>query len=119
MFVAALASNGSIDWTRQYGGANGQSTGQGISIDETGSSVLDALGLPRGNVDINQTTDLESATTLRAGDSFQIQIQGTAARTFKVTIDKGETLQSLVTKINANSAPTARQASAMAPRAKV
>jgi hypothetical protein len=100
MFVAALASNGSIDWTRQYGGANGQSTGQGIAIDQTGSSVLDALGLPRGSVDVNQTNDLASATTLRAGDSFQIQIQGTAARTFTISIDQGETLQSLVTKIN-------------------
>ena len=100
MFVTAMASDGSIDWTRQYGGANGQSAGQGIAIDETGSSVLDALGLPRGSVNVNQTTDLASATTLRAGDSFQIQIQGTAARTFTITIDQGETLQSLVTKIN-------------------
>ncbi|MGC9953798.1 MAG: hypothetical protein ABSD21_05940 [Rhizomicrobium sp.] len=100
MFVAALASNGSIDWTRQYGGVDGQSTGQSIAIDQTGSSVLDALGLPRGSVNVNQTTDLESATTLRAGDSFRVQIQGEAARTFTVRIDKGETLQSLVTKIN-------------------
>ena len=100
LFVAALGSDGSIQWTRQYGGADGQSTGQSIAIDEAGASVLDALGLPRGSIDINQSTDLTSATTLRASDSFQIQVQGTAARTFTVTIDPGETLQSLVTKIN-------------------
>jgi hypothetical protein len=100
-FVAAMASDGTIDWVRQYGGADGQSVGQGIAIDPQGASVLDALGLPRGTVPVNQTTDLASATTLRSGDSFQIQIQGTAARTFTVTIDSGETLQSLVTKINA------------------
>lgn len=100
MFVTAMASNGSIDWTRQYGGADGQSTGQGIAVDPTGSSVLDALGLPRGTVNVNQSVDLTSQTTLRAGDSFQIQIQGTAARSFTITIAQGETLQSLVTKIN-------------------
>lgn len=100
MFVAAMASNGSIDWTRQYGGADGQSSGVGIAIDPTGSSVLDALGLPRGLVTDNQSTDLTSQTTLRADDSFQVQIQGSAARTFTITIAKGETLQSLVTKIN-------------------
>ena len=100
-FVTAMASDGSIDWTRQFGGADGQSAGQGIAIDSQGSSVLDALGLPRGTVDVPQTTDLASQTTLRAGDSFQVQIQGTAARNFTITIDKGETLNSLVTKINA------------------
>ncbi|MDE2266564.1 MAG: hypothetical protein KGL29_11740 [Alphaproteobacteria bacterium] len=100
MFVTAMASNGSIDWTRQYGGADGQSTGQGVAIDPTGSSVLDALGLPRGSVATNQSVDLTTQTTLRAGDSFQIAIQGTAARTFTITIDQGETLQSLITKIN-------------------
>ena len=38
---------------------------------------------------------------MRAGDSFQIKIQGTAARTATITIDQGETFDSLVTKINA------------------
>ena len=100
MFVAALAPDGSIDWTRQYGGADGQSTGQGIAFDPNGSSVLDALGLPRGTIDDNSATSLASQTTLRAGDSFKVEIQGSAARSFTVTIAKGETLQSLVTKIN-------------------
>jgi hypothetical protein len=100
MFVTAMTSGGAIDWTRQYGGADGQSSGQGIAIDTSGSSVLDALGLPRGTVNVSQSVDLTSATTLRADDSFKIKIQGTAARTCTITIGKGETLQSLVTKIN-------------------
>ena len=99
-FVAALAPNGTVNWVNQYGGADGQSTGQGIAIDPTGSSVLDALGLPSGSVNANQSVDLTNQTTLRAGDSFQIAIQGTAARTFTISIDPGETLDSLVTKIN-------------------
>ncbi len=100
MFVTALAGNGTIDWTKQYGGADGQSTGQGIAIDAQGSSVLDALGLPRGPIDINQSVDLTQQTTLRAGDSFSIATQGTGARTTTITIDQGETLQSLADKIN-------------------
>jgi hypothetical protein len=101
MFVAALSSTGTTDWVRQYGGALGQSTGQGIAFDNQGASVLDALGLPRGTVAPNQSLKLTTQTTLRAGDSFQMEIDGTAARTFTVTIAQNETLQSLVTKINA------------------
>ena len=38
---------------------------------------------------------------MRAGDSFQIKIEGVAPRTATITIDPGETLDSLATKINA------------------
>ena len=100
MFASALASDGTVAWTRQYGGLDGISSGTGIAVDNSGSSVLDALGLPRGTINPNQTVDLASQTTLRAGDSFKIQFTGTAARTATITIDKGETLQSLATKIN-------------------
>ena len=77
-FATALNSNGTVKWTRQFGGADGVSTGAGIAIDTQGSSVLDALGLPRGTISLNQSVDLTTQTTLRAGDSFQIEIQGTA-----------------------------------------
>jgi hypothetical protein len=100
MFVSALNSDGTIRWTKQYGGADGTSTGQGIAFDNQGSSVLDALGLPRGTIGFTQTVDLTAATTLRAGDSFQIRIDSTTTRTAKITIEKGETLSSLVRKIN-------------------
>ena len=99
-FVAALNPNGSIAWTNQFGGADGTSNGAGIAIDPQGSSVLDALGLPRGTLDTNQSVDLASQTTLRAGDSFSIDIQGTAARAINITIDPGETMQSLADKIS-------------------
>ncbi|MGZ5987441.1 MAG: beta strand repeat-containing protein [Rhizomicrobium sp.] len=99
-FAASLTANGSVNWTHQFGGVDGQSSGAGIAIDTSGASVLDALGLPRGTITLNQSVDLTSQTTLRAGDSFQIQLEGTAARTATVTIEQGETLQSLATKIN-------------------
>jgi len=100
MFVSALNSDGTIGWTRQYGGADGSSTGQGVAIDAQGSSVLDALGLPRGANTFNQTVDLTAATTLRAGDSFSIKIASSSTRTAKITIEQGETLMSLANKIN-------------------
>jgi hypothetical protein len=99
-FATALSSSGAINWTKQYGGLDGISSGTGIAVDNSGSSVLDALGLPRGSINPNQTVDLTAQTTLRAGDTFKIQFQGTASRTATITIDKGETLQSLATKIN-------------------
>ncbi|HTT98670.1 MAG TPA: hypothetical protein VMF58_11525 [Rhizomicrobium sp.] len=100
MFVSALNPDGSIQWTKQYGGADGTSTGQGVAFDSQGASVLDALGLPRGQITSNQTVDLTQSTTLRAGDSFSIQIAGASTRTAKITIDQGETLSTLVDKIN-------------------
>jgi hypothetical protein len=100
-FATALNSDGSVRWTQQYGGADGQSTGAGVAIDTQGSSVLDALGLPRGTINLNQSVDLTALTTLRAGDTFKIKIDGLAPRTTTITIDKGETINSLSTKINA------------------
>lgn len=99
-FVAALSDTGSVDWVRQYGGTSGQSSGQGIAIDTQGSSVLDALGLPRGNVTLPQNSSLAASTTLRAGDSFKIEIEGTVKRTFTVTVAKNDTLQSLAARIS-------------------
>lgn len=100
-FVAQLSATGTVNWTQQYGGASGTSTGASVVLDQTGSSVLDALGLPRGTIDINQSVDLTSASTLRPGDSFQIQItRNGATSTQTITIDSGETLQSLADKIN-------------------
>ena len=100
-FAAAVNANGSVAWTQQYGGASGQSTGAGLAVDPNGASVLDALGLPRGTINLNQSVDLSSQTTLRAGDTFQIKIDGALPRTTTITIDAGETLDSLSTKINA------------------
>jgi hypothetical protein len=100
-FAAAIATNGTVSWTRQFGGADGVSTGAGIAIAPSGSSVLDALGLPQGLISPTQSVDLTRQTTLRAGDSFQIEIEGVAPRTATITIAQGETYNSLVTKINA------------------
>ncbi len=90
-----------VKWTRQFGGSGGVSSGAGIAIDTQGSSVLDALGSPRGAISLNQSVELAAQTTLRPGDNFKIRIEGIGARTTTITIDKGETFDPLATKINA------------------
>jgi hypothetical protein len=99
-FATAMNANGTIAWTQQYGGASGESTGNSIAVAPTGSSVLDALGLPQGSIDLNESVDLTSQTTLRAGDTFQIKIEGPAPRTATITIGPNDTLDSLITQIN-------------------
>ncbi len=99
-FVAALSGNGTINWTSQYGGADGQSTGASVAVDLTGASVLNALGLPSGTININQSVDLTSNTTVQAGDFFNLQTEGTGGRTATITISQGETLQALADQIN-------------------
>ena len=101
LFVAQLETDGTVNWTQQYGGLEGESKGLAIAADDSGASVLDALGLPRGKIDLNQSNAIESQTTARAGDYFTLAIKGQAGtRNVKITIGKGETIRSLATKIN-------------------
>lgn len=102
-FVTSIdGRNGTVAWTKQYGGLDGQSTGVGIAVDEDGAGVLDALGLPTGTVEPSVVTGaLTDETTVKVGDTFKIGINsGTSTRTTTVTITKGETLRSLVSDIN-------------------
>jgi hypothetical protein len=99
-FVAALGSGGAVQWTQQFGGTDGQSTGSAVAVNPTGSSVLNALGLPSGKVTTAESVYISSATSVQTGDSFQLQIEGTGGSTGTITVAKDETLQSLATKIN-------------------
>jgi hypothetical protein len=100
MFVTDMSTNGTINWTRQYGGLSGNSSGSGIAVDSQGSSVLDALGLPRGNVSLSQSVNLVDQTTVHAGDSFKLKISGRTEREVTIRIEADETMSSLATKIN-------------------
>ncbi|HEY1707381.1 MAG TPA: hypothetical protein VGG10_03890 [Rhizomicrobium sp.] len=101
MFAAQLDTDGTVDWTKQFGGVEGTSTGSGIAVDAQGSSALDALGLPRGTISLSQSVNLVDQTTVRAGDSFKMQISNSfGTNTATITIDPDETLSSLADKIN-------------------
>ena len=43
LLVCNRRRNGSLDWSKQFGGVDGLSSGAGIAVDSSGSSVLDAL----------------------------------------------------------------------------
>jgi hypothetical protein len=101
LFVAQLDANGAFEWARQYTGVDGTSQGVAIAADATGSSVLDALRLPRGAIGITSSNLIEAQLTARAGDYFMLRIEGrSGTRQAKITIAKGETLRSLALKIN-------------------
>jgi len=101
-FVAKLDTAGVLAWTYQYGGLRGQSAGVAITVDAQGSSVLDALGLPKGTISTYQPNDLLSQSSVREGDYFTLKL--TTARGTKekrITVEAGETMRSLANKIRA------------------
>jgi hypothetical protein len=60
--------------------------------------VLDRLGLPRGTIKFDETRLITAASSVRAGDNFTVKVNGGAA--YKVTVAAGDTMRSLVTRIN-------------------
>lgn len=101
LFVAQLSATGAVEWTRQYGGLEGESSGASVAIDTQGSSILDILKLPRGGIENNQSNLIESQTTARPGDYFTLVVEkGGTKREKKVTLSEGETMRSLALKIN-------------------
>ena len=96
--VAIDPTSGQPTWAESFAGQGGQAAPTSIAVDPSGSSVLDALGLPNGAIDYSATSDLIANTSLRPGDQFEVQVGGGPATA--VTIAQGETLSSLALKIN-------------------
>jgi len=106
-FLANLdVDTGSVDWSRRFTGAGQRAAPTAIAVDPGGSSVLDRLGLPTGELDLDASQQLTSVSALRAGDQFTIAANGLPART--VTIDAAETLDTLALKIQRASGFTAK-----------
>lgn len=97
-YVRKLDSNGNTVWTQQFENAAGASVATSLSVDPQGASVLDVLGLPRGQVAFDEARTITAGSSVRAGDHFYIRVN--EASKFKVTIDSGETMRSLARKIN-------------------
>lgn len=100
-FVAKLdAVSGALLWQEQLGGEiGGYNEATGISFSADGSSVLDKLGIPTGNLGRSETRNVETQTSLRAGDYFYVSANG--GRDIKITIQDGDTFDRLATRINA------------------
>lgn len=89
---------GAVGWSQRFTGKDTFAAPTSISVDTTGASVLDRLGLPKGLMDYTDSTKITAATSARAGDSFQIRTRP-GARPVSVTIDDADTLETLVKKV--------------------
>jgi len=96
-FLARLdVSAGTVAWSRRFTGKDGRAAPTSIAVDTTGASVLDRIGLPKGELDLSDSQRLTAASSLRAGDQFTLKV---GSRTQTITIDQAETLDTLATKI--------------------
>jgi hypothetical protein len=97
-FLTRLDVNaGAVAWSRRFTGKEGYATPGAISVDPTGSTSLDRLGLPLGALDFRDSQKLVSASGLRPGDQFGVRAG--SGRTTNVTIELNETLETLAQKI--------------------
>jgi hypothetical protein len=98
-YVAQIdVATGTVSWSQRLTGKDGYATPTSVAVDKTGSSSLDAFGLPKGTMDFTQSDRIVSATAARAGDTFQIRTRERGPLT-TITIDAKDTLETLADKI--------------------
>lgn len=89
---------GAVEWTRTWAGDGDKAAPMTLAVASGGASVLDRLGLPKGEITQIDTKKLVDATSLRAGDRFFVSPAG-GGRQIAVTIEARDTLQTLARKI--------------------
>ena len=98
-YVAQInVGTGQVDWSQRVTGKDGYAAPTSVAVSTSGASALDAFGLPSGAMDFSQSNRIVSATSARAGDTFQIRTRERGALT-TVTIDANDTLETLADKI--------------------
>lgn len=98
-YVAQVnVGTGAVDWSQRLTGKDGYATPTSIAVSSTGASALDAFGLPAGEMKFTQSDRIVSATTARAGDTFQIRTRERGPLT-TITIEANDTLETLADKI--------------------
>ncbi|HUO22209.1 MAG TPA: hypothetical protein VMU59_06805 [Caulobacteraceae bacterium] len=99
-FVGGVnVSGGGQSYANTFTAANGQSTPTAIAASATGTSVLNQLGLPDGQINAGGSTLITANTPIKAGDSFYIRTAAGGPQT-TITVSAKDTLASLATKIN-------------------
>ena len=99
-YAAAIdPATGQVGWSSTFSGNNGSAAPSSIAVANSGASVLDLLGLPQGQLAVqNQPSQLLVAnTSVQAGDKFYIQTGAGSAQA--VTVAADDTYASLVRKI--------------------
>jgi hypothetical protein len=98
-FVASIdVAAGSVGYSQRFSGQDGFAAPSTIAVSQTGSSVLDRLGLPSGAIEYSDSQRITAATAARAGDTFQIRTR-TGGRAVTVAIEEKDTLDTLAAKI--------------------
>lgn len=96
-FVAKVSSAGVVQDMEQFGESLSHSRVSGLAFTDKGNSVLSTLGLPQGTIDIDETLDVQTQTSAKAGDYFYISLDG--GRKKKISLDDGDTFKDVVRKI--------------------
>lgn len=91
-------ATGAVTWSKRFDGMEGQSAPTAISVDATGTSVLDRFGLPKGTIDYGSQETVVAGTSLRAGDMFKVKTG--AGITSTITIEASDTMSTLASKIS-------------------
>jgi hypothetical protein len=92
-------TSGQVLWSRTQQGVDGIDTPTSVAVSTTGaSSSLDALGLPTGAVNFTQSANVIAASSVRAGDQFQVQVGSGPPTT--ITINENDTFATLAQSIN-------------------
>ncbi len=98
-YVAGVdAATGAVAFTQRFTAKDGFVAPTSIAIDQTGASVLDRLGLPKGTLDYKDSQLVTAGTSLRAGDQFYIRAKE-GAQPAAITIEANDTLSSLAQKV--------------------
>ncbi|MBW4330471.1 hypothetical protein KY084_06230 [Stakelama sp. CBK3Z-3] len=97
-FVARLdATTGAIGQITQFGQPGQRTEPVRLAISSGGNNRVSDLGFGRGELTPAGSLSLTASTSLRAGDSFQMRVDGGALRTITITAD--DTLQTLADRI--------------------
>ncbi len=106
-FAAKLDDTGATLWTQQFGGAFAHSA-RAVAYDDDASSVITRLGLPTTALPLEPAREIVNLTSARAGQSFELAVDGGAFRRVEIEADDSFTFLSL--KINSllGAAGTAR-----------
>jgi hypothetical protein len=98
-YVAQIdVATGAATWEQRLTGKDGYATPTSIAVDVSGSSALDLFGIPRGGMEFTQSDKIVSATSARAGDTFQVRTRARGALT-TIKIAAEDTLDTLADKI--------------------
>lgn len=92
-------TTGAVEYEKTWAGDGDQAKPLTLAVAKNGASVLDRLGLPKGEIDQSDSKLLTAATSLRVGDRFYIS-PANGGRAVPVTIDAKDTLATLARKIS-------------------